>query len=192
MKRNVLIALLCLCSGAAMAADSQGGLKFVVGGGFTYGGDKLATAQYTNGSSADVRAGSLLDIHAGLEYRFDQFAVQSTVGYHFDSADATNGSITFSRVPVELLGYYQVSQSIRLGGGLRKSTGAQLDGDGVASNIGTVKFDADPGFVLEGEYLVGKNLGFKLRYVAEKFKAKTGNAKDIDGNHVGIFMNAYF
>jgi len=166
-------------------------LRFVVGAGVTYGGEKLITAQYTDGDTVDIDGGGTVTLLAGLDYRVNpQFSVQATVGYHVDNAAGSNGDIRFERVPVELLGYYHVNDKVRVGGGLRYVTATALRTSGVA-DIGDYEFKDTTSPVAEIEYLYSPRLGFKLRYVNDKFKDKTFNAT-VKGDHVGALVNFYF
>ncbi|MFC5462725.1 outer membrane beta-barrel protein [Massilia niabensis] len=166
-------------------------LRFVFGAGFTFGGDKLATAVYDDGVEIDIDAGAGLAMHVGVDYRVSpQFSVQGTVGYHVDSANAWNGDLRFERVPFELLGYYHVNDKVRAGGGLRFVTNAALRCSG-ACRFGDTGFDDTTSAVAELEYLYTPRVGFKLRYVNEQFKEKDWNYK-VKGDHVGLLANFYF
>ena len=166
-------------------------LRFVVGAGVTYGGEKLITAQYTDGDTVDIDGGGTVTLLAGLDYRVNpQFSVQATVGYHVDNAAGSNGDIRFERVPVELLGYYHVNDKVRVGGGLRYVTATALRTSGVA-DIGDYEFKDTTSPVAEIEYLYSPRLGFRLRYVNDKFKDKTFN-ETVKGDHVGALVNFYF
>ena len=150
--------------GAAQAQTSP--LHGLAGLGISAGGDNLATANYTNGHSQDIKAGSGVYFTVGANYRLnEQFSLQGTFNFHVDDTNATNGNIKFQRFPIELLGYYHVSNDWRIGGGLRYVMDPKLSSSGVAS-------------------------GMKRRYVKETFKA-TGY-RDVNANHVGISGNYYF
>ena len=193
MTINKLIPLaLVALSTAACAADDERSLRFVAGIGLTNGGKTLINAQFTDGTTEKVTSGGLVHLYAGGEYSFTpQIAVQANVGYHVhDTSPATNGSLTFSRVPVELLGYYRITDNVRLGGGARFISNAKLKGSGVASDI-DVKFKSTTGAVIEAEYLFTRNVGLKLRYVAEKYKAE-GDTESVSGNHGGLYLTGYF
>lgn len=73
-----------------------------------WGGETLATTYYDNGDSQDVTTGGLVDLRAGLEYRLTNspVALQMAVAYHVGNTTAKNGSLKFSRFPVELVGMY--------------------------------------------------------------------------------------
>lgn len=149
---------------------------------------KLRT--YTDGNTVNLHGGGLIYFTAGLDYHFTpEFALQGTVNYHVDRANARNGDIKFERVPVELIAYYQPNPSWRVGGGVRYTTSPKLSGSGVGSGV-DASFDDTTSAVIEGEYFTSPRVGFKLRYVNEKFKTK--GFGDVDGSHVGISANYYF
>ena len=167
-------------------------LRYVVGAGITYGGETIVTAQYTDGGEIDIDGGGSVAFLAGLDYRVNpQFSVQGTVGYHVDNASGTNGDVRFERVPFELLGYYHVNDKVRVGGGLRYVTGTALRSSGAAEDIGDYKFKDTASPVAEIEYLYSPQLGFKLRYVNDKFKEKSFGTT-VKGDHVGALVNFYF
>ena len=177
---------------ASQVAAHQKQLHYVLGVGLTSGGDKLATAFYTDGSSDSISAGSGLMFYAGLDYRMnDAASIQGTLGYHFDSTKAAkNGEITFSRIPLEFLAYYHVRDTIRLGGGTRMVFSPRVKGSGLANNIND-SFPNTVGLVIEGEYLVTPTLGIKVRHVSEKYKPRN-SPTSVDGSHFGVFANVYF
>jgi opacity protein-like surface antigen len=190
-----LLAAAALTFGAAMsahAADVGSGFRFLVGAGLTFGGDTLITVPFTDGSHEDVKAGGIVHLYGGGEFRLgDQVALQATIGYHVnDTSAASNGSVRFTRIPVDLLAVYQLNDTIRLGVGAQFVSGAELKGSGVASNI-NAKFDSTTGVILEGEYLFSPKIGAKLRYVSEKFTPQNTSTK-IDGNQIGLMLNYYF
>lgn len=165
----------------------------LLGVGLTFGGDTLATAFFTNGNQTDIKAGQLLQLHGGLEYRATPLlSLQATVGYHVHNSSASNGSLRFSRIPVELLGHFHASDAWQFGGGLRLVSNARLAGSGAASSVQTVDFDNTTGLVVEGEYRTSSKLGFKLRYVSEKYETKAPlSGVTVDGSHIGLLMNWY-
>lgn len=199
MKKIALVIALAITSlNSALAqnapmqnAPAEKQLRFLVGGGLTFGGDKLITVEYENGIDMDVRAGGMIAINAGIDYRVtDTFSFQATVGYHVDNTSASNADARFSRVPMELLAYYHVSPQWRVGGGARYVSKPKFKMSGVIGND-NITFDNTVSGVVEAEYLLGRHAGFKLRYVHEKYKHDWIDGK-IDGSHVGILANYYF
>lgn len=175
---------------AQMQTPGPAPMRFLVGFGVTGGGDDLATAQYTNGKSDDIKAGGGVYITAGADYRLSpQFSVQGTVNLHVDDTNASNGNIRFKRFPIELMGYFHPSNAWRIGGGVRYINGAKLSSSGAAAGIDT-KFDNTVSGVVEAEYFWTPSFGMKMRYVNETFKGDGYN--DVKANHIGISANYYF
>src|SRR5258706_7773589 len=147
-------ALAIVAAGSAHAADAPSSFKFILGAGLTFGGDTLITVPFTDGSRDDIKAGGLVQLYGGGEFRLgDQVALQATLGYHVnDTRAASNGSVRFTRVPVDIVALYSVNDKVRLGGGVQFVSGPELKGSGVASNINQ-KFDSTTGGIVEGEYL---------------------------------------
>lgn len=192
MKKIVLASLLAFAAlGSAHAQAGYQPARFVLGGGFTFGGDKLATVAFTNGQDQDIRAGGLFAIHAGIDVLLnDRFSVQATVGYHADSTSGTNGSLRFARYPIELLAYGHINPQVRVGGGVRFVNSPDLSGSGVVNGV-DVSFDNTVGGIIEGEYFFSPNFGLKLRGVSETYKVKNTGFK-ANGGHIGIYGNFYF
>lgn len=186
--KKLLIATL-VCAGAAAAQAQERNVRGVLGIGLTGGGDTLATVTYTDGSTDNIKAGGLVHVFGGAEFLVaPQFTVQATVGYHLDeTSGASNGSLRFSRYPIEVLGHFRVAPQVRLGAGARFVNNAKIDSRGVLSGA-RVDFDSTVGGVFEGEWLVTPNIGLKLRYVSEKYKA---GGVSVDGNHGGFYFSWY-
>jgi hypothetical protein len=196
MKKAVFaLAALAIASSsfAQVAAAPTQTVRPFVGLGASAGGDKLATAEYTNGDSANIRAGSGVYFTGGLDFRInEQFSAQTSVNFHVDNQSARNGDLHFNRFPIEALAFYHIDPQWKIGTGLRYVTGAKLSGSG-AAEIEDVKFDNTLSAVVEGEYLFTPHISIKLRYVNEKFEVKNRyNKVEVKANHVGISGNYYF
>jgi hypothetical protein len=164
-------------------------VRFLFGIGLSGGGDKLVSGQYEDGSTADIRAGGLVYLTAGIDYHIiPEFSLQGTINYHVDDASAWNGDLRFERFPIELIGYYQPNPVFRVGGGVRYTVSPKLSSNGNAPEA-NASFRNTTSAVAEAEYFVDPNTGIKLRYVHETFKAR---GREIDGSHVGISANFYF
>ena len=167
-------------------------LRYLLGMGYTAGGDKLATATYTDGSSDSISAGSGLILYGGMDYRVkDTVSIQGSLGYHFDSTKAAqNGEVMFRRIPLEFLVSYQVRNAIRVGGGARMVFSPKVKGSGIASSLND-SFSNTVGLVIEAEYLVTPRFGIKVRHVSEKYKLKNSTVS-LDGSHFGLLTSFYF
>jgi hypothetical protein len=199
MKKFVsVIALACAAtfSGNAMAQQVKpasvpaGTINPFVGFGYTFGGDKLATAVYTDGDSASIRAGQGFQINGGLEFLVSSsVSATASVGYHVDRTSANNGSLKFERVPVELMGHYKLNNQFRVGAGVRFVSSATFSGSGVVSTE-DVEFDSTTGAVIQGEYFFSPALSLIVRGVSEKYKLDGQGSTD--GSHVGVLLNVYW
>lgn len=192
--KSVLIGALmaaALTTAHAQPQDSRA-VRPLVGLGVTFGGDKLATAEFTDGSSDNIHAGGLVAVYGGVEFRAtDALALQATAGYHVDDTRAaSNGSLRFARYPVNALALFSVSDKVRLGGGVEFVNNPRLVGRGAAGNY-TVEFKNSAGLVLEGEYLFTRSLGLKARAASHKFKVE-GSGEEVDGSYGGLMLSYYF
>jgi len=196
MKKSIACAAVTMAlAGGAFAQGVQ--VRGIIGGGFTFGGDTLATLDYVDDDvdDAKIHAGGLIAVNAGVEVQFTPMVSgQALIGYHFDRANASNGNVRFERTPFELLGHFRVNNWFRLGGGARYTSGAKLRSSGFSSaSAPDVDFKPTWGTVVEGEFFPLPSFGIKLRYVAEKFKVKnSSNDQTLDGNHGGVYFNYYF
>ncbi|WP_028101409.1 outer membrane beta-barrel protein [Pseudoduganella violaceinigra] len=194
MKKFVFAVGALFATMGAAYAQSQvtqpSAVSFLAGMGISGGGDNLATARFTNGTSQKIKAGGGFYFTTGVNYQMTQeFSLQGTVNFHVDDTSANNGSIKFQRFPLEVLGYYHINDQLRIGAGLRYVSGAKLSSSGAAEGYNT-KFDDTLSSVAEAEYFWVPNFGMKLRYVKETFKAP--GIRDVKANHVGISGNIYF
>lgn len=188
----IFIAATAAGSAQAQLVTTARSLHGFAGFGLMGGGKTLATVQYTNGDTAKVHSGGLVDFRVGMDWHTpgSPFALQASVGYFVDRNSASNGSVRFQRYPFELLGFGYIGDKVRLGGGLRATTGAKLTGNGFASGVGNTSFKTSPGLVLEGEYFATRYIGITGRFVTEKYEAPNGNK--ISGDHIGARANFYF
>lgn len=180
---------------APPSEENTRNLEFVVAAGLTFGGDDLFTVEFTDGESETLEAGGLIDLKAGLSYRFSDAPVslQTTIGYHFDNVSADNGDASFSRFPIDFLAFYHINQH-RIGVGPTLHTGTELDIDfdasvlGLGSAKGTIDFDDATGFVIEYGYRFKDSPAtLALRAVQIDYNVSSGNGTDIDGNHIGFY-----
>lgn len=194
---TILFSLLTFISITAFAGDDR--IKFVGSIGGSTGGEQMYSGTYTNGETFDIKAGGGLYINAGLSYALNsKFDIQTTLGYHTDSTNASNGKISFDRVPLEAMIFYNFDDSkIKVGVGLRKSISAKSTTSGVAADLQAYNFDSSLGQVIELQYSFNKKVvdsdyfALSLRYVSEYYKIK-GYDEKIDGSHVGLGLVYYY
>lgn len=198
MKYAITIAALACALSTAHAAGpgAAGSFSPFLGGGLTYGGDQVGdTIEYENSSSRSLHGGALLDMRAGFEYQTigSPWSFQMSLGYQVDNASAKNGSVRFDRFPLEVLAHWDVSDSWRFGGGIRKALSTKLHTSGVGSGYAQEQeYSSSVGGVVEAETFFGSHVGLKLRVVSEKYKSQLTGGKDIDGTHLGVLGIYYF
>ena len=199
-RRGLLAASCCLALAGGAQAGSESSVRPLLGGGLTVGGDTMIDLTFVNEAgqpldSARVKAGQLLQVYGGLEYQpVSRLSLQATLGYHWHNAEGSDGQAKFSRYPVELLGQYHINENWRIGAGARFVRGAKrelhISNPSNPTDL-EQKFDNTTGTIIEGEYVVDRKLGFKLRYVSEKYKAQAPFTDKFDGSHVGLLVNWY-
>lgn len=184
------LALAALTLSAASAVGAQT-VRPVVGAALSGGGKTLVTVQMDNGDTQRVSSGGLLHFYGGLEYRENaesRLTIQATVGYHVDDTNADNGKVSFSRVPFELLAFWNQSHQWRFGGGLRKSGSAKLESSGAAASIGNFNMSTDLGAVAQAEYFFGDQASTYVRVVSERYKNGSLKGDSVSGDHIAIGM----
>ena len=162
------------------------------------GGDHLFLGKYSDGTKVDVTAGGGLLVNLGVNHKFNSsLNLQTTLGLHTDGTLATNGNASFTRFPLEVMGFYQFNDQYRIGAGARKSLAAKLSTSGVATYQPSAEFNASVGQVIELQYLLGKpnkksnaKTAVNFRYVKETYTEKTYGIK-VKGNHVGVGVVFY-
>jgi len=197
MKKIAMAALLGLaCVGAQAQEESKYHWFGSLGGSF--GGDTLASGTYTNGQTFSIKAGDGLLLSGGLSFPVtDQLDLQASLGYHSTSTNANNGKIEFTRMPVELLAFYNLEGKWRLGGGARSATGAKLSTSGAAGSLGSYEFTPSLGVVLEAQYFFDKagsskaKFGVNVRYISESFEEKVSKSK-VNGDSLGAGFFFYY
>lgn len=201
MKKLLLASALSFVSMSSVYAQSAPDpLRFMVGIGLTAGGQNVATAQYTDGSSNNISAGTGVQLMTGVDYRLNQsVSFQATVGFRGRVALASNGDASFNRYPIELLAYYNVNEKWRVGGGIQYINHPSLYGTGALSNLNE-DFKSTTGVILEAEYFPISHLGIKFRAVKESYTPELNSntsylnysSDSVSGNHVGVISGYYF
>lgn len=184
-------------SGNALASDPSAPREvfLALSMGLTFGGDTIDSAYYTDGSSADIKAGGLVQLGLGAEWhRADlPISVRATLNYHADSANASNGSLTLKRIPFELLAHYHFDERFLLGGGLRYVSSNRYKRDVSGDSLNSsAYFDPSLGLVIEAAYKFNKPAQIALRYVHENYKTNGSTAikaGSYNASHVGVFFN---
>jgi hypothetical protein len=203
MKKS-LIGLALACAALGASADAPR-VRMYANVGYGFGGQPLIDGIWVNSSNQqtgtwDIKTGKGTVLALGADLRItDRFSIQGSMGYETDSVEGVNGGYKFSRVPVELLGFYSVTERFRLGGGVRKvhSTHIQGHGDAAGDHFAYVH---SGGAVLETQYFFSEPsqtsreplFGMYLRYIQESYKLRDQQSEKKDGNHFALGLMFYY
>jgi hypothetical protein len=184
------IALLLLAgAAAARAADVRPMFKAAV----DFGGDTLVTVTFTDGSRDSIKANEGLSLGGGVSIVNDAGDIEAevTLSYKFATITASNGDLTFSRLPLDALVFYRLP-ALRLGGGLTYHLSPELSGGGVASGL-NVSFDDALGLLLQADYRVTPKINLGIRYTSLDYKLHVGGASaTARSNGVGVVFGVSF
>lgn len=202
--KNWLLCLTIAVAGTAAQAEAPK-LRFFGGVGYGLGGAPLLSEVYTNGQPFELDAGSGWVWTVGGDFRLtDKISVQGSIGHQRNRVVGSNFTFDFQRQPVELMGFYSVSEQVRVGVGARKVENAKLTGDGVAYGYpANGNYNSSVGAVLEAQYLfnvpsqVERNLvvGMNLRFVKESYTQADGGTPPYEtksGDHVALGLVFYY
>lgn len=201
---RVAAAALLLCAVPIASAQvsqagsaSQRSFYFAGSLGLTFGGDTLATVQFTNGDTDKIKAGGLVHASAGVLWAPVDLpmSVQVMAGYHVDEVSASNGDLRFSRYPIEALFFYNGVKDWRFGAGARHASSPRLKTD-ISGVTSQTEFKNANGFVAEIGFQVTRNFWINGRYVKEDYKVERfgsgGNSVSLSGtakgDHGGIYL----
>ncbi len=185
--RRLLPALTLVAAAVVPVASHAVDVRPMLKAGFDFGGDKLITVIFTDGSTKSINANEGLYFGGGVSILSDSKDIETEVSlsYKTTGINASNGSVDWTRFPLEVLVFYRLPQ-FRLGGGLTYHLSPKLSGSGVTSV--NLTFDNSAGFVLQADYLLQK-ITVGLRYTSLEYKLGGGSVKS-DG--VGVTFGISF
>jgi hypothetical protein len=105
-------------------------------------------------------------------------ALQATIGWQGDSVSASNGDVTFTRYPIELLGFYHGIPNWRIGAGARFINGAKFESD-VNGFSDSVTYKDTVGLVLETGFRIFPGGWLNLRYTDESYEPESINGVNV-------------
>ncbi len=176
-------------SGTMMSGGGSGGLRPVLELGLYFGGDDLATVQFVSGTTETIETGGLLDISFGfVKPMAPERELQVTLGYRFDSIDAINGSVDWSRWVLEGK-YFFLDGRSRFGAGLTYHMSPDLEINLAGFLPAVVSFDNALGLVGEWDYLFLNNSYLGVKYTLIDYEVGGVSA---NGNSLGIVYGFRF
>ena len=187
MRGLLVIALFFACE-ISFAANTV--LTF----GADFGGETLATIQYSDGSTSSLKTGNGLSAAVGGIWGLNElWTLQATVGLKYATTqEASNQSADFSRTVLEAIGFYNFpDQNMRAGGGLAYHMSPKVDASGAVLN-GSINFDSALGYLVEWDYVQKGNspaLLAGLRYTLMKYSA---NGSSVGADSFGFQLGWIF
>lgn len=175
----------------ASAQRFRANLRF----GADFGGDKVVTFQYEDGSTPDVVAGSGVFLGVGgvaevFRSKGHGVDAQANVGVKYRTIPpASNQSADWIRIPVEGLLMYNAPR-FRLGGGVAAHLANTLSASGAVLND-KVTFKPEPGFIGQAEWKLPR-VTFDVRYTAMKYTVESGGSGKVNANSIGAGMSYWF
>ena len=182
------VGLLGLLAAGAAHADQFGPeppstlTHFTFDAGITGGGDKLVVVNFSDGSSQSLYAGNsgYFDLGIMQDFGNPHWSLKGTLGYAYTGVSASNATISFSHMPLEVTGIYNLGRN-HFGFGLRYDVNPRLDLDGLGPNG---NFNNALGWLVEYRWWL-----FGVRYTNITYRSPQG---DVSGNNLGIFFNYSF
>lgn len=191
LKKNVVVTSVAFMAGflslQAFALDVRGHYKV----GADFGGDTLVTVLFTNGESENIKSNEGLSLGGGISLVSDDKKIETEISlsYKFNMINASNGDVTWSRWPVDVLTFYRWP-AVRVGAGITYHLNPELDGSGVASGI-NVDFKNSLGFALQSDWRITEKMNLGLRYTILDYETKNGGGS-VDANGFGIVFSGSF
>jgi hypothetical protein len=186
MYKHVLLAgIMSLATTTASAAGSP----WLFGINYDAGGDDIATVVFTDGSSSTLSANEGLHFYVGKNFANgvdSPWHTHASIGYKTGSVNATNGDLSWSSWPLEVMEFYNM-EKVRFGGGLVYQLNPKAEGSGFASGL-NLELDNALGFVLQFEYRLtpaaqnGMALG--LRYTNISYSS-INLTSEVNGSTIG-------
>jgi hypothetical protein len=175
-----------MSAGTAQASDVHGLFRL----GLEFGGDTIKTVDFTDGTTATIKANEGIYLGGGMALVevVKDVDIELSLAWKFKAIIASNGDVTFTRFPLEALVFYKFDK-VRLGGGATYHLNPKLTVSGAA--IGpNVSYDNALGRVLQADYRVTDKLNVGLRYTSIEYKV--GNSPAKSGNGAGIMFSGSF
>lgn len=189
--RLKVLATLLLAATAPVGSLAQE-IRPVLKLGYDFGGDTLATAVFSDGSTKSIKAneGLFMGIGASILNDAGNLEGELSVSYKFQTIDANNGSLQFTLFPLDALVFYRQYQ-FRVGGGLTYHVSPQVEGSGAASGL-NVKYKNALGAILQGDYLFGRTVAVGLRYTMLEYEATSGAGGTVRSDGLGLVFTTRF
>lgn len=191
MRKSIrTLALLTMLSGVSLTTEAAE-VRGLFNVGYDFGGDRLVTVIYTDGTSESVDANKGIYFGGGISLVHDQagtMETQLTLNYRFEETDPyASGGVKFSTTAFDAVQVFNVNQA-SFGIGLTYHMSPKVAGTGVVS--GNLQFDDAAGLLFQVGFRMSDRSQIGMRYTRIKYKA--AGQPEADGSGIGIYFNFGF
>lgn len=188
---RLLCGLALISASAVHAGAHAADVRPMLKAGFDFGGDPLATVQFTDGTVKTIKANEGFYLGGGLSILNEarNLDAEISIAYEFALINPRSGDARWTRVPLEALLFYR-RPKFRLGGGLTYQIDPKIHGTGVTTPV-DMKFDNAAGLVLQADYLLTERLAVGLRYTSLELK-ESGGGRTFNASGPGISASYRF
>ena len=190
-----LMTIVTLSTNSLIASDLNPILQF----GYDFGGTTLATVEqydyYDGYQTSKVRAGQgiNLEVGASVSNPENDLELQFLVGYKVNRESASNGSVTWDRVPLTALALFK-KKKWKFGGGITYHLNPKLRGSftGYDTNRNYFndsvddKYEDSLGAVIQAQYIISEEIAIGIKGTFMEYKYKNDPSITASGNSVGI------
>jgi hypothetical protein len=196
MKKQVVAVLLCAGIFSSFSAYSLS-FKGLLGFGAEFGGDRLLSLTYSDGSISDIRAGQGISAFGGavaqnlLNFGPVAIDLQGTVGVKYSTIpEVANAGADFYRFPIELLAFARWK-------GLRAGIGPACHIENSFSGSGELaaydfSFDTAFGVTAQVDYVFLGHWGIGARYTSISYQPQLAGASPASGSNFGAEVSYFF
>ena len=159
-------------------------IKFLIEGGYEYGGVNLEGIYFTSDENKSLYAGEggVLGFGGQLEFRQLKFLmIRSVLTSKLAFTGSGNGRVFFSRLPFHISSYFKVNDALRLGVGATTHFNAKVGGKGAFKNE-TLESSWSPRFEI-GYRWIGVTYT-PIVYTSEQYR--------LDTTTIGMFLSVPF
>ena len=190
-----LISIIALSSNLLMASDLNPIIQF----GYDFGGKTLATIEqydyYDGYETSKVRAGQGLNFELGaaVNSHENNLELQFLVGYKVDRESASNGSVTWDRIPLTALAMIK-KKKWKFGGGITYHLNPELtgsfsgydnNGDYFNDSVND-QYEDSFGAIFQAQYMINESAAIGIKGTFIEYKYKNNPSTTANGNSIGI------
>lgn len=189
------VLLSCLAISPSLHANE---IRGIAGMSVDFGGETLVTVTMTDNSEKTIKSHEGVGFMGGVYAPLNNgYGVTAQIGYKMATVTASNGSLEFTRIPIEIIGSKQVGKH-RFGGGFTYHTNGKFTCDVSGLCNDEIDIDDASGFLLSYEFILNnpnspsndKGMIFGARYTMMEYKDPDGTG--IDASGFGMYLGGQF